>query len=350
LAITFTSLIAGQFVYYQNIVLFFVFWLTLGLLGTAWEGGTKTKTFSFKDFPELSLIFNVALASISLLVVFGFYAGLKFYYADVVYAQAEKTTVLSEKRKLIEKSVKFNPWLIHYRVTLTRTYLSEILAGAGQTMSQEDSVFFQQKVSKAIDNAKKATELSQNSVVAWENLAVVYREIRSVAEGALEWGVKAFGQAAELDPTNPVLHTELGKLYLVTSENEKAKQEFEKAIVLKPDYADALIQKSLVYEKENQTAEAIKSLEELADLYPLNVEILFQLGRLYYNNKQTDKSVSVLEKAVRLSPNYSNALYSLGIAYNAQGEKSKAIATLEKVLELNPGNDSLRQKIEELRK
>jgi len=339
------SIIIAQLVYYQNSILGFMFWLILGLLAANWK--KEIKLFSFKDFAELSLIFNVVLICLSLLVAFGFYLGLKSYYADIAYAQSENTTDLVEKRKFLEKAIEFNSQTIYYRAMANRVYLNEIVGQMNKSLSQEESVFFQQKVAKTINNAKKASDIAPNNIIAWENLAMVYREIRTVAEGASEWGTKAFERALKLDPTNPVLHTELGKLYLAADNNDKARQEFEKAIELKSDYIDAYLQRSLLDEKESKNEEAIKSLEELADLYPLNIDVLFQLGRLYYNNKQTADAVVILERVIRLSPNHSNALYSLAIAYDASGEKKKAIDVLQKVLDLNPNNSALKQKMEE---
>jgi tetratricopeptide (TPR) repeat protein len=346
--IIFISIIIAQLSYYQNSVSGFLFWIMLGLLATNWK--KEVKIFSFKNFAELSLIFNIVLICLGLLTTFGFYLGAKSYYADMAYAKSENTNDLISKRTLLEKAIKFNPQAVYYRAILNRVYLNEIAVQINQTLSQDESIFFQQKVAKAIDNAKKASEISPNNIIAWENLAMVYRDIKTVAEGALEWGTKALERALQLDPTNPVLHTELGKLYLVSSNNDKARQEFEKAIGLKLDYIDASLQISLLDEKESKNTEAIKRLEELANLYPINTDILFQLGRLYYNDKQTDNAINLLERVVRLSPNHSNAIYSLAIAYNVKGEKQKAINTLQKVLDLNPDNTDLIQKMQEWNK
>jgi len=348
--IVFVALLVGQLVYYQNTILQFMFWLILGVLMATWEKGIKEKTFSFKNFPEFNLIISVGLGLVGLVLVASFYYGSKFYYADFVFAQAEEQVISRERTKTIEKAVRFNPNLSHYRIILTRAYLNEILVQTNQSLTEEESMFLQKKISNTVDAAKKATELSPNSVVAWETLGIVYREIRAMAGGALDWGVKAFQEAVQLDPINPVLHTELGKLYLSLGNNQEAKKEFEKAQESKPDYVDALIQISLLYEKEEKVNDAIENLEELATSYPLNIDVLFQLGRLYYNNNQVEEAISKLEKAVRLVPNHSNTLYSLAIAYNANGEKSKAISTFERVLELNPGNLEIEEKLKELRK
>ena len=178
---------------------------------------------------------------------------------------------------------------------------------------------------------------------------MIYRDIRLVASGAIEWGIKSFEKAITLEPTNPVLYTELGKL-LAIDNPEKAREALAKAIELKPDYLDAQIQNALIYEREENLAEAIRQMEDLSLEYPFNVEVLFQLGRLYFNADRIDEAISQLEKVVSFMPNHSNAHYSLGIAYKEKGEKAKAIKSFEKVLELNPGNQDVIAKLEQLKK
>jgi len=349
LLMAFVALVVGQFFYYQNTVLAFTFWLILGLSAGSWDALIKEKTFSFKKFPELNLVFRVFVMLVGLIVLGAGFFGQKIYRADMIFAQAETTSSSSERTKLIEKAVKLNPQLAYYRNILARAYLTEVLDEMRKPSVQQDSIKIQNNIAKAIDTAKIASEISPNNIVNWETLGIVYREIRALAAGALEWGIKSFTRAIELEPVNPVLHTELGKLYLVAGENQKAKTEIEKALALKPDYVDAQIQIALLAEKEGKTEEAIKKMEKLVDLYPLNTDILFQLGRLYYNNEKTQEAISVLERVIKVQPNHSNALYSLGVIYSKKGEKQKAIQYFEKVLELNPGNVDIQQKIKELK-
>ena len=81
----FLALLVGQFVYHQNTVLAFAFWLVLGLTVVNWQKTAKEKTISFKNFPELSLIFSILLILLVLLAAFAYFSGSRFYVADVYY-------------------------------------------------------------------------------------------------------------------------------------------------------------------------------------------------------------------------------------------------------------------------
>lgn len=349
LLMTFFALLISQFVYYQNTVLAFTFWFILGLAAISWQKSIPEKTISLKNFPEINLVFSSLLVFFCLVVLLSYYFGFRFYLADINYLKAQLIPPGEERIKILEKAVSLNPGLSVYQIVLARTYLSQISAETGKPLAEQDAAKIQNLVAKAIDKAKRASELSPNNVAGWETLGMIYREIRPLAGGASDWAVKSFQKAIELEPKNPVLYTELGKLYSV-SEPQKARENFARAKKLKSDYLDSQIQDALTYEAEQNLDEAIKRLEEVVKNYPLIIESKFQLGRLYFNSNRIDDAISQFEDVLFLFPQHSNSLYSLGLAYAKKGEKEKAISYFERVLQLNPANQEVINKIQELKK
>ncbi len=356
LLMVFLALVVSQFVYYQNTILAFTFWLVLGLSVVSWQKPIKEKSVSFKDFPELSLVFSALLIVLGLGFLGMYFFAAKFYLADIDYKKAVETGEVQN----LEQSVSLNPNLPQYKITLARAYLSQALLETQKPEEQRDQVALSNNVYLAITYAKSgqvggklikgATELAPNRVAAWETSGMIYRDIQGVATGALEWGIKSFGEAIALEPTNPVLYTELGKLYLTSNDITKAKEEFNKAKALKSDYVDASIQLALIAESENNLEEAVREMENLVTSFPFDIGASFQLGRLYFNSARLDEAILQFEKVITLMPYHSNAHYSLGLAYQKKGETENAIAEFEKVLELNPGNEDVQAKLEELRR
>jgi len=298
------ALVIAQFVYYQNTVLMFMFWLVLALSATKL---TEMK-ISFKDFPELNLIFNVVLIIVGIGVLGMYYFAAQFYLADRAYAKGREIENL-------EKAVKLNPYQPSYRIVLSQLYLQEVLSEIDKPADKQDFAKIQNNTAQAIQEAKLANTFSPNWVKTQEILGMVYRDIQGIAAGAQQWAKDSFEKAIFLEPTNPVLYTELGKLLLAEGKNQEARKEFEKAIELKPDY----------------------------------VEAIFQRGLIYFNEGEVDEAISKFEKAIKLNPRHSNSLYSLGVAYQRRGKDKEALEMFERVLELNPGNEDVQEKIQELK-
>lgn len=348
LLMTFAALAVGQFVYYQNTVLAFIFWLVLALSVVSWQKPAKEKVFSFKNFPELNLIFTTVLIIVGFGALGTIFFGAKFYLADKTFFQVQKTAEAKDQIALLEKTVKLNPYQPQYWTILARAYLQDTLLELAKPAGQREDAVVQAKVARAINTAKTAVLRGPGEVAAWETQGMVYRDIRTVAQGASDWAIKSFEKAIELEPTNPVLRTELAKVY-IPDNLEKAKEQLAKAIELKSDYVDALYQNALIKEREGNLGEAIKAMENLVLNNSLNAELRFQLGRLYYNNNQLSDSIAVFETVLQIFPNHSNALYSLGVAWQKKGNSAKARSYFEKVLELNPDNQEVKARLAELK-
>lgn len=360
LLIAFIAILIGQFVYYQNTALAFLFWLVLGLgaVSMRGEGGenSKYRIISFKDFPEIGLVLNLLLIIFGLGILGTYFFAVRFYLADVNYAKVFQTQDTAVQIDNLEKTISFNPYRFQYYLVLGRLYLNQAIAETAKPQAEQDAALVQKGIARAIELGGAAVKMAPNYVVPEETLGAFYRDAQLIVSGTASWGIKSFERAITLDPVNPVLYTELGKLYLAVNETEKAKGSFNKALELKNDYLDARIQEILMFERENKLPEAIKELEDLVQNYSFDQqtisslpEILFQLGRLYFNNNQTNEAVAVFERMVTLFPTYSNAYYSLGVAYTKIGERERAISAFEKVLELNPGNQDVIQKLSDLK-
>jgi len=353
------TLFLAQFFYYQNAVLAFSFWLFLGLLVLNFEKIPK-KVISFKEVPEIGLIFNSVSLLIFVFIFFVFYFGIRFYLADFYYLKALRSGNPSDQISILERVVRLNPHSSRYRIDLSLAYFLRVQNELAKPAENQDQNLIIGSVQNAINylkgakldgtTIKGAIEISPNWVFAWENLATIYREIINLAgASAIDWGINSFEKAINLEPKNPVLHTELGKLYLVKGDLEKAEEEFKIAIDSKDDYLDAQIQNALILEQKENIDDATKKFEELVTNFPFSVEARFQLGRLYFNQDRLDEAIFQLEQATYLMPNHSNSLYFLGLIYEKKGEKEKALEYFNKVLELNPGNQTVLDKIEKLK-
>lgn len=352
-------LFVAQALYSQDLGLQVLFWLFLALGVACFEVPKKEFRFSLKRFGEFDIVAKALLLLFVLAVGITFFFGARFLAAERIYlgSKDQQRSPLELRIDKTQRASQLNPWQAEYRISLSGLYLERVLSELQKPESQRNQEQISKDAQFAIaytrggvvgDRAiQGATELSPNKVASWQALGTVYQEI-TFAPGALEWGLRSFETAIALEPKNPVLYTELGKLYIVAEEFLQAREHLTKAKELKGDYLEPRMQLALLKEKEGDSQAALEQLQELGLQHPLGLDGNFQLGRLFYNQGEIPKAISQFKQVLRVAPNHSNALFALGVAFEAQGEIQKAIVQFEKALRLNPENLTLRQKLQDL--
>ena len=350
LAITLFSVFLWLFlcqIFFQtNTVLNFSGWLFLGLLVAFWQARDAAV---FKE-KIISLAENLKWRKFWLLVLFLAAAGwfalaayeIKFFAADVLAARG------ADREASLAAAGKLNPKRHNYEISLAKFYLNRLKIEARQPKDKRDGSYLKANIASAIDQGRQAAWLTPNSVAAWETLGMIYRDASPLTFNGEPWAVESFSRALALEPTNPVLATELAKAYFNNDDAVNAEKYFKRASELKPDYYEAKFGLAKVYLKNQKDKLALDLLNQLAAA-TFDPEIFYELGRYYYNHGQIDKAVERFKLVLTVSPNHANGLYSLGIAYEVKGETAEALKYYRQVLELNPGNQEVINKIKSLK-
>lgn len=350
---------ASQLFFYQTTALALAFFLFLALAALSWQDSLKDFTLSLKKAWELAVASRALLLGLGAVALAALLFAFRFAAADAHYAAA-KGAPSSDLSLRIEKTLEaslLNPWQAEYKSSLSRLYSSRALEELRKPDEERNQELISRDVQLAIafsrgdetesGGIKGATELSPGRVATWETMGAVYRDI-SFAEGAADWAIRSFEAAIALEPANPVLYTELGKLYVAKENFQKAREHFEKAEALKDDFSAAGLQLALLSEKEGASETAVSKLRALALRYPLDTEIAFQLGRLHYNAGRVPEAILQFQRILRITPTHSNALFALGVAFERQERFQDARTQFERVLQLNPGNEAVQEKLRQL--
>lgn len=348
------ALFIGQGLYWSTTVLQFIFWFGLAFTMANWRVAFA-KIFADK---EIDLRLRAELYPISAAAVFtavGMFIALLITQARLSLADFNYNSFrLSGNRGKLIKAVELNPGRLNYHLALAADYLSEVkdeisALSSGSPADKSRQAAIQTNVQLALKEGEAATRAAPKSVMAWEELGSIYRDIRQIAVGSLPPAIRYFRQASDLEPANPVLLTELGKLYLENKQTKEAADAFERAVAAKGNYWEAKAGLAKTYEALDQPDKALVILEETITVQPAP-ELIYESGRLYYNSGKLEQAIERFQQAIAARPDYANAIYSLGLAYQKQGDKARALEQFNRVLKLNPGNEGVRSVIEELSK
>jgi len=137
-----------------------------------------------------------------------------------------------------------------------------------------------------------------------------------------------------------------GDLWQSTKEaNAQARQMFEKAVALDPQYAEAYAGIGRTYFTEwstqwNREPQVLQRAEELAQTaialdpsLPVPHSIL---GQVYLQKRQHDRAIAEGERAVILNPNWADGYAYLALILRWSGRAEEAVEVAKKAIRLNP--------------
>jgi len=122
-------------------------------------------------------------------------------------------------------------------LALANSLASSVPQGSNAPTSMQQTIT--QLLQQSIANGRTAIALAPMTSVNWENLSQVYRSLIGVGQNAGQFAVATLNQAILLDPQNPILRVELGGVYFQLQQYDAAQTQFQAAISLKPDFANA---------------------------------------------------------------------------------------------------------------
>jgi len=136
---------------------------------------------------------------------------------------------------------------------------------------------------------------------------------------------------------NPALeHLELGDTYSEQEQWDEAIMEYNQAIELDPELAEAYNNRGAAYNEKKQWDLAITDLNKAIELDPEEAMAYNNRGNAYNGKEQWDLALADLNKAIELDPEEAMAYNNRGVAYNGKEQWDLAIADLNRAVGLEP--------------
>ena len=124
--------------------------------------------------------------------------------------------------------------------------------------------------------------------------------------------------AAKTSPSFAFNHNNLGAMYYLNGNMDRAEKEFKKALELNPKEKMAHNNLGLVYINANKLSEAEEEYKKELEINPNYDNTYFNLGLLYWRQKIYAKAEDNWKKTLVVNPNYIEALNILTIYYYDQ--------------------------------
>ena len=137
-------------------------------------------------------------------------------------------------------------------------------------------------------------------------------------------------------PNSVLLFNISGSVHTELRQFDLAIDNYKKALVIKPDYADAFCNIGIVQKKIGELDESILSYKKAIKFNPLHAVAYYNLGDALKDQGKLEEAIEVYNKALAIKPDYTEAHYNLGNALKDQGKLEEAVEVYNKALAIKP--------------
>jgi tetratricopeptide (TPR) repeat protein len=193
-----------------------------------------------------------------------------------------------------------------------------------------DSLFQKQLYGIAMQYINRSLSIYPKYLEAWDKLGNVSYKANHDLHQAVGYYLKAkdYSNGNDFNAWN-----DMGIKFLDNNLPALAKENFIKAIRLKPGDLDCRSNLALVYYQMGNMDSAKYWLIKTLELKPNDADVNYKLGRLYLrDSSQLGPAIKYISQAIALDPGVSEYYGYLGLAYNVSGRYNEAIGVLNACL------------------
>ncbi|HIA19543.1 MAG TPA: tetratricopeptide repeat protein, partial [Planctomycetaceae bacterium] len=148
--------------------------------------------------------------------------------------------------------------------------------------------------------------------------------------------IAQYNEAIRIDPDDADAYNNRGIAYINMGEVSRAIADYNEAIRINPDYALAYYNRGHAYGEKKEYDKAIADYSDAIRINPDYAAAYNNRGSAYYKVGDVDKAIADYTEAIRINPDYAAAYVNRGIAYRNVGKVSRSIADYTKAIRLDP--------------
>ena len=180
------------------------------------------------------------------------------------------------------------------------------------------------KIDEALAQFNKILQINKNYLFANLQKGICYSKLHKFDKALNE--LNYYEKNSKNENKNYELNYHKGLCYMNNKQYNFALEEFNNALRLDPNNAEALTNRALVYSELGKTKEATADRDAALKLNPNLIGEWIKQGDEFFSAKDYSKAIECYEKAIQLDPNNSDAYKKLGKSYREKSKESFAKA------------------------
>lgn len=148
-----------------------------------------------------------------------------------------------------------------------------------------------------------------------------------------------------LEPNNHELRYLLASCYIEYGMPNKASDELNNVLKLKPDFAPAHVKLGIIYKRKGNADLALREFAQASELMPNNLDLKYQLGKIYLEKGLKDKALEEFKTILIFDPGYYPANLSISDILVENKDYENAIEELRLAAIYSPKNPEIHYKL-----
>jgi len=200
-----------------------------------------------------------------------------------------------------------------------------------ETLNQLIALYNKGQIRTVTQECDRLTKEFPQSFLLWNLLGAANN-----AQGKLEEAIAAHNKALLIKPDFAEAHNNIGAAFQSQGKFEEASAAYNKALLIKPDYARAHYNLGITLQELGRLEEAVASYRKAIVLIPDYAEAHYNLGNTLQELGRSKDAEASYRKAIALKPDYAEAHSNLGITLRELGRSKDAEASYRKAIALKP--------------
>ena len=208
-------------------------------------------------------------------------------------------------------------------------------------------LFKMQRLDQAISSYQKALDIDPNLAAVYWNLGKVFQTL-----GRADESITAWQKALELQPNlvEAEFNFEFGNSLARRGLWDEAAKNYQRAITLKPHWAEVYSNLASVRSQQGREPEAIQYYQKSIELKPDLPQPHLYLGHIFSNKGDSKQAIYHYQQSIKIKPDSIDSYANIANLYAKIGHVEAAIQNFEQALALQPNWAEIHCRLAHIRK
>ena len=244
--------------------------------------------------------------------------------------------VLAVQMNMVEQALPFFRIAIETNPTNSQYWLSYIDALIKLSKHDDARQVLKQGQEKGLSGKRVdqlSTQLKENNAPPQDQIAALINMYHS---GQMTKTEQACHELLQTYPHTLVILNVLGGSFNGQGKFQEAIESYNKAIQIKPDYAEAYSNRGIALKELGELEEAVESCNKAIQIKPDYAEAYYNRGIALKDLGQLEEAIESYNKAIQIKPDCADTYNNRGIALKEIGQLREAVESYNKAIQIKP--------------